>query len=114
MQTPSRLHRGSEIHLTGGVSAESSFSCLGSKDREVARSGRPGTRLRGNLVPGLHPAGSSRATVRSRFARTLQDALSDLGYQHAPLTFGSKHPVEKVPGMDSVTPLVVSVIATSV
>jgi len=73
------LPGGSETHLTGGVSAESSSSGREERGDEVAGSGWPGTRLRGNLVPGLHPADASGATVRSRCSRTFQDAPGDLG-----------------------------------
>jgi hypothetical protein len=45
---------------------------------------------------------------------SLRRVACRLPVQHAPLTLGSKHPVLNVPGIDSVTLFVVSVIATFV
>jgi len=72
---PAALHRESETHMKGGVSAERGSSGLEERDDEVAVSGCPGARLPMSLALRLHPRGASGATVRRgrRFSRTFQE-----------------------------------------
>jgi hypothetical protein len=76
--------------------------------RAETNSGGPGGRAgwSGSLPPELREPAVFRHLPHS--------GREILAVQQAPRTFGSRHPVSKVPGIGSVTPFVVSVMATLV